>query len=50
MTNVKIDDGRILISNKSKEQLIRDAINNRFIYINNEYVNVDHIVSIWWEE
>lgn len=49
MTNVKIDDGRILISNMSKEQIIRDATTNRFIYINNEYVNTDHIVSIWEE-
>ena len=49
MTNVKIDDGRILICNRSKEQIIRDATTNWFIYINNEYVNVDHIVSIWEE-
>ena len=49
MTNVKIDDGRILICNRSKEQIIRDATTNRFIYINNEYVNTDHIVSIWEE-
>lgn len=49
MTNVKIDDDRILICNRSKEQIIRYAITNRFIYINNEYVNVGHIVSIWEE-